>query len=1045
MIVADPKTFVDPARAEVRTAHRRDETACVRDLATEAELSREERSNTAALAANLVEAVRAGRTGSGLDAFLQEYGLSSPEGVVLLCLAEALLRIPDPATADRLIRDKIGGADWQRHVGQSRSLLVNASTWGLLLTGRVVRLGPDGGDLVGRMVARTGEPVIRAALHQSMRILGHQFVMGRTFAEALARATGDEAPGTRVSFDMLGEAARTRADADRYFASYLGAIEAAGASGADVDVTERPGISVKLSALHPRFEYAQGDRLAGELLPRMRDLALAARKANVGICIDAEEADRLEPTMDVVAALATDRGLAGWDGLGLAVQAYQKRARPLVDWLVGVARGAYRRLMIRLVKGAYWDTEIKHAQVGAFDGYPVFTRKAATDVSYLACARALLAAQDAVVPQFATHNAHTLAAVAALAGPGRAIEYQRLHGMGEPLYAAFLAGADTAAACRVYAPVGAHRDLLPYLVRRLLENGANTSFVNRIYDDELPVARLIEDPVDHVRALDRIPHPRIRLPADLYGARRRNAAGIDLTDPAELARLVPAMEARSSWRAAPLVGGEARGGGEARFLAFPADRGIRVGETRDADAATVEEALARAHAAAPAWSGTPAADRAATLRAAADGFEAAAPELMALAVWEAGKTLPDAVAEVREAVDFLRYYAAEAEEKFGPPLALPGPTGERNELGLAARGVFACISPWNFPLAIFTGQVAAALAAGNTVLAKPADQTPLIAYRAVELLHGAGVPMDAVHLLPGPGAVVGAALTSDERVAGVAFTGSTQTAKAIHRNLAARPGAIPVLIAETGGVNAMIADSSALTEQLVADAVTSAFGSAGQRCSALRLLFLQDDVADRTLEMLAGAMAELNVGDPRQLATDVGPVIDAEARDALGHHVTHIARGHRLIARAAQGKGGERGTFVAPALVELSDAGALREEVFGPILHVVRYKARDLDRVCDAINATGYGLTLGVHSRIDEVVNTVRARVRTGNLYVNRTMIGAVVGAQPFGGEGLSGTGPKTGGPYTLLRYATERTVSVDTTAAGGNAALLAQGGDEEN
>ena len=1046
MIVREPQSLADPKRSDLRAAYRTDESDCVEALTGRARMSAPEAQATQELAAALVLAVRGGRSRfGGLDSFLQEYGLSNPEGVVLMCMAEALLRIPDAGTADRLIRDKIGGAAWDEHLGQSPSLLVNASTWGLMLTGRVVRLDEGGGgtwrDWLGRLVSHSGEPVIRNALTQAMRIMGHQFVMGRTIGEAMVRGAGDEAAGTLHSFDMLGEAARTIADADRHFAAYLGAIEALGKDGGSGPVTRRPSVSVKLSALHPRFEFAKRDRLAAELAPRMQALAEAARDRNLSLCIDAEEADRLESTMDVFEVLGTDAGLADWQGLGLAVQSYQKRAPALIRWLGELAGRGNRRLMVRLMKGAYWDTEIKVAQEGGYTGYPVFTRKSSTDVSFLACARDLLAMGPAIHPQFATHNAHSVAAVLAFADGRTDFEFQRLHGMGEPLFE-HLRSVAPEVPCRVYAPVGSHEDLLPYLVRRLLENGANTSFVNRIYDDELPVARIIADPVADTEALKTLPHPAVPLPPDLYQPERTNAAGIDLEDPLVLAPLKKAMDGAGGGSAGPLVSGT-QAGGTPHPVFNPANRGEQVGEVAVAGQGEVLEAIAAAHNAATAWDQTPAGSRADILRAAADAFEAAAPQLMALCVREGGKTLGDSVAEVREAVDFLRFYAAQAEQHFAEPKALPGPTGEHNQIEMRGRGVFACVSPWNFPLAIFTGQIAAALAAGNGVIAKPAGQTPLVAHRAVRLIHEAGVPPEVLHLLPGPGGEVGAALVADERIAGVAFTGSTDTAKSIHRALAARDGAIPALIAETGGVNAMVVDSSALAEQVVADVVRSAFNSAGQRCSALRLLFLQEEVADKTLDMLAGAMAELAVGDPQWLATDVGPMIDGAAKQALLDHLEKMGRDEKILYQTPMGPECESGTFVPPTLVALEDPGTLTREVFGPILHVVRYAGDRLDRVCEAINRTGYGLTLGIHSRVDDTVGEIQRRVRVGNVYVNRTMIGAVVGVQPFGGEGLSGTGPKAGGPHTLLRFATERVLSVNTSAAGGNAALIALAGEE--
>ena len=1053
MIFDRPPPEPDSLRAALRAAYRTDETDCVRRLLEIARLTETERAAVDLLAGRLVHVVRdTRRRAGGIDAFMQEYELSSQEGVMLMCLAEALLRIPDAATQDKLIKDKIGDAAWAAHLGRSDSLFVNASTWGLLLTGRVVQLGidrpEDWGDHLGRMVARSGEPVIRRALNHAMRILGRQFVLGRTIDEALERAAPGEARGYRHSYDMLGEAARTMADAERYHAAYAQAIDAIGKGAQGVGVANRPGISVKLSALHPRYEYAQRARVLAEILPKLKLLALAAKGHDIGFCIDAEEADRLDLSLDLIEPLALDPDLAGWDGFGLAAQAYQKRGLALIDWLADLARRAERRLMLRLVKGAYWDSEIKRAQEGGEPGYPVFTRKVSTDISYLACARRVLANADAFYPQFATHNAHSVAAVMAFAGDGRDFEFQRLHGMGEALYDEVVGEDKLGVPCRVYAPVGSHEDLLAYLVRRLLENGANTSFVNRIFDDALPIERIIADPVETVAALPEVPHPAIPLPADLYGPGRRNSAGLDLTDPAVLVPLGREMDAAGGWSVAPLVGGE-RLAGLSTTVHFPADRRVEVGEAVLADAAAVEQAVGLAADAARGWDETPAAERAAALRRTADLYEEHRAELMALCVREAGKTLSDALGEVREAVDFLRYYATRAEAEFAAPLELPGPTGEQNRVSLHGRGAFVCISPWNFPLAIFTGQVAAALAAGNAVLAKPAEQTALIAGRAVELLHRAGVPGEVLHLLPGEGPSVGGPLVADPRIAGVAFTGSTETARLIQRALAAKDGPIAPLVAETGGQNAMIVDSSALAEQVVADAVYSAFNSAGQRCSALRVLFLQDDIADKTIEMLTGAMAELKVGDPGLLSTDVGPVIDREAQGVLEAHAARMAEAGRLLGAPiplldGPLPDGMHGCFVAPMAFEIERLDLLEREVFGPILHVIRYPADRLEQVCDAINATGYGLTVGVHSRIDKTAETVVRRVHAGNAYVNRNMIGAVVGVQPFGGEALSGTGPKAGGPRYLHRFATERTVSINTAAAGGNAALLSLVAEED-
>ncbi|MEQ8499201.1 MAG: bifunctional proline dehydrogenase/L-glutamate gamma-semialdehyde dehydrogenase PutA [Sneathiellaceae bacterium] len=1038
----------DGLRQAIARARHGDEECAVATLLDGVDLPAPLRDRIDETARDLVRRVRDGRVGKGgLDAFLHEYELSSREGIVLMCLAEALLRIPDSETADALIEDKLAEADWERHLGHSKSVFVNASTWALMLTGDIVRMDHLGwgdlGGVLGKLVHRSGEPVIRRAMRQAMRIMGRQFVMGRSIAAALKRARTPEALGYRHSYDMLGEAARTMADAERYFDSYREAIGAIGKAAAGRGPIAGPGISVKLSALHPRYEFAQARRMAPALLGRLKALAQAARAADIGFCVDAEEADRLELSLDIVEAVATDPELAGWQGFGLALQAYQKRAVPAIDWLAGLARRGDRRLMVRLVKGAYWDTEIKRAQEQGLPDYPVFTRKPATDLSYLCCAQKLLADRAAFYPQFATHNAHTVAAVRHLAGADGGFEFQRLHGMGEALYEHVVGPAPDGMGlpCRVYAPVGGHEDLLAYLVRRLLENGANTSFVNRIVDEQAPIAEIVADPVAVTRRTEPVRHPAIPLPRAIFRPERDSAQGLDLTDERVLQPLADRMAASGcgTWWAGPIVGGVAAGDdGAGSPVADPADRRRIVGRVAAADAAGADRAMARAARAAPDWDRLPAVQRAACLDRMAALLEENMAEAMALAVREAGKTIPDAVAEVREAVDFCRYYAARARADFAGAHPLPGPTGEANSIRLQGRGVFVCISPWNFPLAIFTGQVTAALAAGNAVVAKPAEQTPLIAAFAVRLLHRAGVPEDAVQLLPGSGAAVGAALVGDPRCAGIAFTGSTATARAIQRRLAEGEGPIVPLITETGGQNVMIVDSSALPEQVTRDVLVSAFQSAGQRCSALRVLFVQADIADRLLRMIAGAMEQLRIGDPGLLSTDIGPVIDADAHAMLTAHAARMDREARPIhATPLDPEVAAHGTFFAPRAYEIDSLQRLQGEVFGPILHVIRWRHGEIDRVIEAVNGTGYGLTVGVHSRIDSFAQAVCQRVRAGNAYVNRNMIGAIVGAQPFGGEGLSGTGPKAGGPRYLHRFAVERVVSTDTTAAGGNAALL--------
>jgi len=1038
-------------RERVTAAYARDEAAHLAELVEAATLAPEVQAGVQATAEALVERTRVRAADPELvQAFMRQYDLSSEEGVLLMCVAEALLRIPDQLTADKLIRDKLGDAAWEKHLGGSSSVLVNASTWGLMLTGRIVTLAEDTRRDVGgafrRLVARTGEPVIRLAVRQAMKIMGHQFVMGRTITEALERSLKGANSRYRYSFDMLGEGALTTQDAARYFQAYKDAIGAIGASlksvGGAESVFAAPSISVKLSALHPRYEVGKRARVMAELTPMVLELAQHAKAQSIGFTIDAEESERLELSLDVIGTVFADKSLDGWEGYGLAVQAYQKRAPFVIDELAALARQVGRRMPMRLVKGAYWDSEIKKAQVEGYTGYPVFTRKVNTDVSYLACARRMFAATDALYPMFATHNAQTIAAIHAMSKEGgtrRDYEYQRLHGMGEDLYAEVIGADQLGVPCRVYAPVGSHEDLLPYLVRRLLENGANSSFVNRITDARVRAADLVADPVATVRANALSPHPHIPQPRDLFRSQnepRTNSMGINLANDAQLRELATQINtAVKPWSARPLVPGATAFGGSVK-VTNPADRREAVGEYLAASEANVQQALANGVKAQPGWDALPAASRAVILEKAADLLEARTPEYMAMCVKEAGKSLSASVAEVREAVDFLRYYALQARELFAP-MKLPGPTGESNQLTLHGRGVFVCISPWNFPLAIYLGQVAAALAAGNSVIAKPAEQTTLVAFAATQLLHEAGIPEDVLQFLPGDGATVGAGLTRDPRVAGVAFTGSNETAWAINRTLAARNAPIASLIAETGGQNALIADSSSLPEQVVKDAVASAFDSAGQRCSAARVLFVQDDIADKVMHMLAGAMDELVIGDPGLLSTDVGPVIDEDAKRNLEAHAARMDKEARLIKMAPLPDTCAHGCFVAPRAYELKSLSQLDREVFGPILHVVRWKADNLDGVINDINGTGFGLTLGIHSRIDATIDHIAKHVRVGNCYVNRNQIGAVVGVQPFGGEGLSGTGPKAGGPHYLAKFATERTLTVNTTAAGGNASLL--------
>ncbi|MCB6179680.1 bifunctional proline dehydrogenase/L-glutamate gamma-semialdehyde dehydrogenase PutA [Rhodobacter sp. Har01] len=977
----------------ITTAALADETALVHRLIAEARLDPATRARITGQAADLVARIRAGAKPGMMEVFLAEYGLSTDEGIALMCLAEALLRVPDAETMDALIEDKIAPSDWGRHLGRSASSLVNASTWALMLTGKVLEDREPG--VVGHLraaVRRLGEPVIRGAVARAMKEMGRQFVLGETIESAMDRARELEARGYTYSYDMLGEAARTEADARRYHLAYSKAITAIAAAARGSDIRENPGISVKLSALHPRYEVAKRARAMEELVPRVRALATLAKAAGLGFNIDAEEADRLALSLEVIEAVLSDPALKGWDGFGVVVQAYGRRAGAVIDWLYALSQRLDRRIMVRLVKGAYWDAEVKRAQVLGLDSFPVFTRKQATDVSYIANARKLLGMTVRIYPQFATHNAHTVAAVLDMAQglPEGSLgyEFQRLHGMGERLHDLVLG--DHGTRCRIYAPVGAHRDLLAYLVRRLLENGANSSFVNQIVNEEVPPEKVAACPLAFMQSVAAVESPAVPPGPRLFPG-RRNSRGWDLTDAADLTAIEAARAPQKDrlFEAAPMIHGAVTGA-ERLELTNPAT-GVRVGHVLTAAPKDVETALA----AATPWT-APAAERAQVLNRAADLYEEHVGPIFALLAREAGKTLADAVSELREAVDFLRYYATGA-------TALTNP----------ARGVFACISPWNFPLAIFTGQIAAALAAGNAVLAKPAEQTPLIAAFAVDLLHRAGVPQTALQLLPGDGRV-GAALTRDARVKGVAFTGSTETALLIRRSMAEHLDPAAPLIAETGGLNAMLVDSTALPEQVVRDILASSFQSAGQRCSALRCLYLQEDVAETVTRMLFGAMDDLAAGDPWDLATDIGPVIDAEAQGAIRAYVDAARAEGRVL---KEGVAPATGTFVAPVVLSVPSIRAMPREIFGPVLHVATFRAGEIDRVIDEINATGYGLTFGLHSRIDDRVQRVVDRLRVGNAYVNRNQIGAVVGSQPFGGEGLSGTGPKAGGPDYLARF----------------------------
>jgi RHH-type proline utilization regulon transcriptional repressor/proline dehydrogenase/delta 1-pyrroline-5-carboxylate dehydrogenase len=1032
---------VSPAGRRINPYYLSDEARLVADFCRVADCSPALRDEIARTAERLVRAVRRHRRStSGVDALLHQYPLSSAEGVALMCLTEALLRIPDAATADALIADRLQAGDWSGHLADSDSLFVNASTWALMLTGELLQ--PDAravenpAGFLRALMARLGEPLVRAAMRHAMRVIADQFVMGRDIDAAIARVRAGAACRYRYSFDMLGEAALTAADAQRYFDAYHEAIGKLCAAWAGA--TERPSVSVKLSALHPRFEPSQRATALALLTARVAALAHTARGSDVALTLDAEESATLELQLEVFAAVLRDAALRGWDGFGLAVQAYQRRAMAVLGWLDDLAGETGHRVPVRLVKGAYWDMEISLAQQGGLASYPVFTRKVNTDVSYLACARRLLESNSGrLYPQFATHNAHTVAWLVHVAGGEGRFEFQRLHGMGEVLYDELLSSMP-AVGCRVYAPVGDHVDLLPYLVRRLLENGANSSFVNRIVQDEVPIGEVVADPVQHARQLGIGPDPSLPAPADLFGASRRNSTGINLADSLAVEALGAELGAFGDavYGAKPLIDG-AYQPGQAHPVRGAGDPSI-LGTVEFASAAQVDAAVAGALAAYPAWSASPVAARGAVLRRAADLVEAARAELVALCVREAGRCVADALDEVRETVDLLRYYAVEAEQLMARPVLLPGPAGERNELRLRGRGVFACISPWNFPLAIFAGQVAAALVTGNSVVAKPAEQTSLIAARMLLIWRQAGVPDGVLQFLPGDGDRVGARLAADPRVAGIVFTGATGTARSIQRALADGAGPGAVLIAETGGLNALVADSSALPEQLVRDVVRSAFNSAGQRCSALRVLLLQEDIAPRVIELLRGRMAKMRLGNPADLATDVGPVIDEAALAALERVRARRREQRRILYECPLPEDSKSLRLFPPLLVEIDDIAELQEEVFGPVLHLARFPASAWPAVLDAINATGYGLTCGLHSRVERRMREFSERVLAGNVYINRNLIGAVVGVQPFGGRGLSGSGPKAGGPNYLVHFVTEQTVTTNTAAIGGNVQLLA-------
>ena len=1041
MLTTTPLSKPNPLRDTITKSYRMDETECLKRLLPEAMLPQNSLDHIASIAKQLVHETREyKKRQSKIDSLLHQYDLSTDEGIALMCLAEALLRIPDKATMDKFISDKISTVEWKNHLSTDNSFFINAATWSLVLTGKIFAPTLDNQQnlmsSLKRAAGRLGVGMIRPFILQMMKTIGKQFVMGQDIQSALTRAAELEAMGYRFSYDMLGEAARTEEDAKQYYTSYVQAIEAIGQVAKKTNPIQNPGISVKLSALNPRYEYTKREKVLEELPPLLLALAQQAKKYNIGLTIDAEEADRLDLSLDIFEKVYTDSSLAGWDGLGLVIQAYQKRTFYVIDWLADLATRYKRRIMIRLVKGAYWDAEVKLSQMQGFEGYPVFTRKNSTDVSYIACAKKLLAQPERFYAQFGTHNAYSVAAILEIAGKNSEFEFQCLHGMGRPLYDQIVDASKFNQPCRIYAPVGTHKDLLGYLVRRLLENGANSSFINLLADDKVPVEKIIADPVARIAALNHKPHPKIPSPNDIYG-HWQNSRGYDLSNSLQLTALKKQMDAidQETWAAGSIVNGTILIDKHAQPVTSPSNKDRIIGHVSTANDEQIEEALVTATKAATSWGETPVEERAAILERAADLFQQEMPTLMTMLTREGGKYILDCVSEIREAIDFCRYYAYRARIDLKPQ-PLPGPTGEANELSLHPRGTIVCISPWNFPIAIFTGQIVAALVAGNPVIAKPAEQTPLIAFKTVQILHQAGVPKEALQLLLGPGNVVGAKLVSDPRIAGVMFTGSTETAKFIEQSLANRPGPIALFIAETGGQNAMIVDSSALPEQTVMDIAQSAFNSAGQRCSALRVLFVQEEIAPKLLTMLQGYMAELVIGEPSLLSTDIGPVIDDDALQMLKKHFAKMSHEGKLIAQVPM-RETPSGFYFTPCVFELSDLSLLKGEVFGPILHIIRYKARDLDKVIKAIINTGYGLTLGIHSRIDATIEYIINRMPVGNIYVNRNMIGAVVGVQPFGGEKLSGTGPKAGGPHYLPRLCVERAVSINTTAVGGNARLV--------
>lgn len=1035
-------------RAQLNNTYRVAEEEIVVALIQAATLPKEQQSAIQTQAYQLIKDIRsANKKQKGIDAFLTQYALSSEEGIALMCLAEALLRIPDKKTIDDLIKDKLSDGKWHLKDSEDDSFWVNATTWGLMITGKI--LAPEkASSLVEKaflsLVNRSSEAFIRKMVHIAMRMMSKQFIMGQTIEEGLAGAQKKEALGYRYSYDMLGEAALSAEDAERYYQAYYQAIEKIGKHVKGTgSVYTNPGISIKLSALHPRYTESQSTRVIAALGSKLLALAQLAKKENIALTVDAEECERLELSLDIIEYVFNDRSLDGWEGFGIAVQSYQKRAFYLLDWIEALAKGRQRRIMVRLIKGAYWDSEIKKTQMQGLCDYPVFTRKVFTDVSFQACAKKLLTMTKNIYPQFATHNAYTVTLVLNLVGDYRDFEFQCLHGMGAALYEHIVPKERFNIPCRIYAPIGGHEDLLPYLVRRLLENGANSSFVNRIVDEKQPIEALIADPIEKAKPLVKAANPSIPLPAAIFYPVRANSQGLDWTDRQLVAQLQQQLRDMTlgQWQAMPIMACALSGGmRQAIDVYSPQKRQQKIGSVIEATVDEAMQALTSAVQLFNQWCQTSVKERAEMVRRFAALLEQHRLELMVLAVLEAGKTWVDALAEVREAIDFCYYYAEQAISMMEEPIKLKGYTGETNELSLHPRGTILCISPWNFPLAIFTGQIIAALVTGNCVLAKPAEQTPLIAYQAVTLLLKAGVPKGVIQLLPGKGEDIGASLVADRRVKGVMFTGSTDVAAIIHQTLANRGGEIIPLIAETGGQNTMIVDSSALLEQVVVDVLASAFGSAGQRCSALRAVYIQEEVYERFVRLLQGAMAELHVGDPQWLATDVGPVIDKEALNRLKAHVEKMKEKYPIIYQTPLTIESQEGYFIAPTAIAIDNLATLKQEVFGPILHVMSFKASALDDIVAEINSTGYGLTCGIHSRINQTVERIKKQLHVGNCYVNRNMTGAIVGLQPFGGEGLSGTGPKAGGPHYLYRLCHERVVTIDTTAAGGNASLMSMG-----